>query len=282
MRLSSIAVIAMILVAAGCRQAEQEHGAGMRSEPGGEIAIKPYKVKRNFLISGDLANLYTDPIPVDSVIHLIKGEKVRILAKNYPSLGRPVLIADSRGDTISMLGPGGGQHVEILIDDDEQTARIATNFPIELDPLEEGTHIVRVYLCSADNECIKDAVQVGFLPIHINKKTNDTNFAKLPTIAYTQPLKYCRSRNVVLDFALHEVPVDEHGVLLNGYSVFATLSNSSGMSVTAELKEWQPCDIENLRPGKYTLNLQLRQNGVDIPSSFAHTTRTFYVVGESR
>lgn len=281
-------VVTLFFIAAvvfiGCGKSDPE--TETQNSPTTVRSITPYPTQAPKPAAGNLSTLTTDIKPnSNGIIELKDGEVLRIVPDGQaPVLGRPGPVVDKEGETFTIRGPGGGQHVEILIDDDEKSARIATSFPIDLgkDELPDGTHIVRVYLCAADNESVKQPEQVGIVQVHINKKTNDSDFTREPTLAYTQPLLQCRPRNVVLDFALKNVPLESDGIRLKEHAVNAVITDASGNKVEKTLTTWEPSDVDGLTKGAHTVVLQLMKVSGDgtmapVDNSYSSTKRTFTV-----
>ena len=292
-----LSVCLALMVLAGCNSDHKIDGAGNSSDsaamngsistgsPAKSVAaieIKPYETLAQLPKQGSLMEIHTDPMPgSDGAIRLGSGERLKILVDDPPQkIHSSVPVVRFKTDTATIVPPeGGGQHIEILIDDIETTARTVEKFPFEIDvPLSNGPHLIRMYLRADDDECVKSTKQVGCYQVNINMPPNGVDFNVLPTIVCTQPLKQTDASMAVLDFVLHGVPVTAEGDLLDKYTVVAGISDESGSSASVELAKWQPSRITNLTSGKkYTVTLQLKKDGTDINSKFAHTTRTFTV-----
>ncbi len=162
------------------------------------IAIRPLPYI-SYRINGGLNTLQIGPLP-NQQTNVIESN-VLIINGVLPDLGKPGKPSTGAG------GPGGGQYVEILIDDDAEASRITTHVPYALH-LPDGTHMLHFLLSSGDGECIKEGVQAISRVVHIQRKTRPTWEHTGPMIVYNLPRAAHRINDIIVDFAVLNVPIE--------------------------------------------------------------------------
>jgi hypothetical protein len=154
----------------------------------------------SFDIVGTLAPVMISPLPDASGI--INSNTIAVNA-TLPKLGTPPKLPPG-----GPHGPGGGQYIELLIDDDPVTARVTAALPYQLS-LPDGTHLLQFIMSAGDGECIKDNGYVASAVVHINSKSAAGMSAAVPMIIYNLPRVSHRHDDVILDFALLNVAIDD-------------------------------------------------------------------------
>lgn len=224
-----------------------------------------------FDIRGDLNSLAIGPLPTDTDV--IESDSIIINAA-LPDLGSPAQLAPA--NVAGSGGPGGGQYIEVLIDDQARSGRVtamvpyAMHFiPVPLDspePVPEellfGSHILHFIVSSGDGLCVKDPGYAASRVVHVRKKDNDDLNADGPIIIYNLPRASHFRDDVTVDFALLNVDLDEADpdgrVRITHFQVQALITTEEGVFVTVGmLNYYHPYRVTGLEPGDYNITLAL-------------------------
>ncbi|MDB5033117.1 MAG: hypothetical protein JWQ98_358 [Chlorobi bacterium] len=225
----------------------------------------------SFVIAGGLTPLYIGPAP--DINDIIQSEAIFINA-SLPGLGIP-----AKPD---IGGPGGGQYIEIIVDDAPPSSRITTAVPYML-TLTPGTHMLHFMLSSGDGECIKNGGNCFSKVVHIKAKSLPTLVDSGPIIIYNMPRAVHRASNVILDFGLVNVPI---GGAPPGTPVTRRWMRDHQINVYIDgqladvLNYWNPYEIVGLAPApSYSIELRLRiRNGAELTDPYTRTNpRNFEV-----
>jgi hypothetical protein len=189
---------------------------------------------------------------------------------------------DEDSSNNKFLGPGGGQHIELIINDDANTAHISTSTLLDVEPSTTPV-LFRAFTCKANNECYKDqrCFRAAWLPFDHEEADTITS---TPMITYNLPGSSVRTRTAILDFMLANVRVDENRNLQDHKVRVTILDITSGGTGTTVcdtyLTRWAAQDILGLTKG-HTYQIDLRivdkttQQTVNEP--YATTRRLFKV-----
>jgi hypothetical protein len=208
-------------------------------------------------IKGGLGTLQIGPLP-NPATGIIESNTLMINA-TLADLGKPGKPSPGSG------GPGGGQYIELLVDDEAGTSRITSYVPYAMQ-LSNGTHMLHFILSSGDGECIKEGVQGVSRVVHIQTKDKPWLSDAGPMIIYNLPRTAHRVNDVTIDFALVNVPVGPIGldgmipILNHTVSVRLAGGGFNGGEVT-RLHAANTHTISGLTPGtEYTITLVLIDN----------------------
>lgn len=208
-------------------------------------------------IKGGLGTLQIGPLPnpADGII----ASNTLMINAALVDLGKPGKPSPGSG------GPGGGQYIEILVDDEADASRITSYVPYAMQ-LSSGTHMLHFILSSGDGECIKEGVQGVSRVVHVQTKDKPWLRDSDPMIIYNLPRSAHRANDVTIDFALVNVPVGPIG--LNGlipilnHTVSVRLAGGEfNGSEVARLNVANTHTISGLTPGnQYSITLVLIDN----------------------
>ncbi len=229
-----------------------------------------------FDLGGGLSPLYIGPAPDANGI--TKSGTIFINA-NLPNLGLP--------PKPGVGGPGGGQYVEIIIDDSPTLSRITTSVPHAI-KLAEGTHMLHFILSAGDGECIKNDGNCISRVVHIENISQpylpDPGSPNAPpVIMYNLPRAVHRSDDVILDFGLMNVGIDDTDPTI---PATRQLMRDVQVKVFIDgqladiLDYWNAYKIKGLSLGTHTIELRLRDRngGAELTAPYTRTApRTFTV-----
>jgi hypothetical protein len=179
------------------------------------------------------------------------------------------------------LSEAPGKHVHVIVNNQPYIAvrEISVSNPVDVHelykehfaPLEQGTHVLRVFPSRANHESVKQGTPFKALTFHYKSKSETDFDPDAPLLTYSRPKGcYPVGERVMLDFYVSNV----HGLSKDGYKVKYTLDFEQEGTIT----KWAPHYIENLPEGDHTLDLELiDENGEYAGGPFNSATRTFRV-----
>ncbi|MBS1911122.1 MAG: hypothetical protein JST22_03975 [Bacteroidetes bacterium] len=209
-------------------------------------------------------------------------------ADQFPSDGTPPCAIDPNG------GRGGGQHILLIVDNDQAFKIYQLPDTISLNPSSPGTHTLRAYLSRSWEESVKGSVEdihFSTRTFSLNARSGDAGINRAtPLLACSAPLESdidgpYRYDHVILDFFVM------FGDVGSNCAVHATLKDVDGIQMAqAILTTWQThCIIGLPQPEPdatdvYHLTLRLVDSGgvpiAHIAGGYDLNTieRTFHVV----
>lgn len=174
------------------------------------------------------------------------------------------------------IGPAPGKHVHLIVDNQPYIAIRDVSKPINLSklyqntfkrPLENGTHVVRLFPSRATHESVKRGSPFIVQTLYIGKPSSDFRFnARAPLLTYSRPKGcYPVGQPVMLDFYVSNTSIgpDSHKVRVWVDAVHV-----------GDLINWSPHMINNLTEGNHNVRLQLiDRHEKPTPGPFNDTSR---------
>lgn len=221
---------------------------------------------------GDLNPVIIVPAPEAGII---RSDRIYCIT-TLPGLGQPQK-APPDG---SPGGPGGGQYIEVLIDDQPATGRITTQIPHEIvfsespgthPSLRYGTHTLHFFVSPGDGECIKDEHWIASQTIHVQHKTPGAPESKGKIIIYNLPRTMHRSDNVIVDFALIGVDFTENSGIreMHDHMVRVYIQDDrAGVIYTKDTRYYNAHRLTGLTPrARYRIWMEIvTRNGESLPT----------------
>lgn len=247
----------------------------------------------------------TQPTPVEGPM-----PTVRIISPKNEAVSKPgqdtMLIVDVKNWDVAPQG----KHIHLIIDNEPNIPLFSVSGPIGLKQLYRdtfdkelapGVHTVRAFPGHPHHESVKSPKAFAFARFFVDTKAPESKpapkwNARGPLLTYSRP-KGCNlvGKPVLLDFFLTHITLADDaaqsgtpsGGAVN-YELFAESGEKGPTSIIkGVLRTWQPYLIENLRAGKYVLQLNLvDKDGQPVadPSggSYNATSRSFSVEDECK
>jgi hypothetical protein len=255
----ALAVLALLVIAAGCGGDAEETSAPVTIEAG----------ERSPALPGAAARFAA---PADSAV--VDSARVSVVVE-ADSFETGIQTETPRANEIA--NSGNGQHFHVIVDNQPYLANYEAGTPFNLGELPPGAHTLLTFPSRSYHEAVKHPDAYDLVNFYVKADSGDFMLGpREPAIIYSRPKgRYERAgaERILLDFYLHNVELSD-----DGYKARYTITNEEGTEVASTtLTEWTPAFVTGL-DGTYEVNLKLiGSDGNVVPGPFNNTTRKIRV-----
>jgi len=255
----ALAVLALLVIAAGCGGDAEETSAPVTIEAG----------ERSPTLPGAVARFAA---PADSAV--VDSAQVSVVVE-ADSFETGIQTETPRANEIA--NSGNGQHFHVIVDNQPYLANYEAGTPFNLGELPPGAHTLLTFPSRSYHEAVKHPDAYDLVNFYVKADSGDFMLGpREPAIIYSRPKgRYERAgaERILLDFYLHNVELSD-----DGYKARYTITNEEGTEVASTtLTEWTPAFVTGL-DGTYEVNLKLiGSDGNVVPGPFNNTTRKIRV-----
>lgn len=228
-----------------------------------QLAIDTVHFARPVLIDGAIPGLYKwanspqSDSAVLTVLSPVDGQQYKpgdSVFVTFSVAGIAIGAQTQHADLLGLANSAEGQHVHVILDNQEPITSHSVGRPIFAGTVERGFHTLRVFACRSWHESIKspDAYQIISIVADLDTSIlrGQSPRQDVPLLTHSQPAgEYVGEESglILIDFLLSNAVLgaDEHKVRL-------TIDSSA-----TDLVDWVPYLITGLGPGEHTVKLEL-------------------------